>query len=170
MHKFYLTVGIVFCTISTYAQNPDDKSLARLTELDKYWAEVSKAVETGNFRAYSDLYHEDAVLVMTVGDNKTTMTMGKALQGWQKGFEDTKEGEASAKVEFRLSDRFGSDKTAMEKGIFYYSLTPEDGKPYEVYVHFEALLIKRGDQWIMTMENQKAMAGVEEWNKLEPIK
>ena len=46
------------------------------TELDAYWAEVSRTVEEGDFEGYAELYHPDAVLVM---QGQGTVPIGEAL-------------------------------------------------------------------------------------------
>ena len=42
-------------------KTPDDT--ARLKELDAYWAEVSRAVNAGDFKGYSATCHPEGVLV-----------------------------------------------------------------------------------------------------------
>ena len=72
------------------------------TELDAYWAELSRTVEEGDFEGYAELYHPDAVLV---AGGSGTYPIGRALAGWKQGFDDTREGRAKAGVEFRLTER-----------------------------------------------------------------
>jgi ketosteroid isomerase-like protein len=132
-------------------------------ELDAYWAEVSRTVETGDFEAYAALYHADAVIV----SNFTTDShpIENALEGWEQGFIDTKAGRTKASVSFRFSQRLNDGVTAHETGIFNYRFEAASGQVTDQYVHFEGLLVKK-DGWKMMMEYQKSPASVEEWNAL----
>jgi hypothetical protein len=75
---------LLFCTQS---ELPADEK-ARLTELDAYWAEVSRAVREGDFDGYKATCHEEGVLVS--GTSKTSYPLAKALARWKQGFMDTK--------------------------------------------------------------------------------
>ena len=130
------------------------------TELDAYWAEVSRTVEEGDFEGYAELYHPDAVLVM---QGQGTVPIGEALAGWKKLFDDTREGRAVAGVEFRISERLNNATTAHETGMFRYTFEPEEGDDAVSLVRFEALLVKRDGRWLMVMEYQKDPASDAEW-------
>ena len=130
-------------------------------ELDAYWAEVSRAVEEGDFEGYGALYHPDAVLVSLGSGN--SYPIAQALAGWKQGFVDTAEGRAEAGVDFRLTQRLQDETTAHETGIFRYTFTPATGDPVVAPVHFEALLVKQDGEWLMVMEYQKQTATEEEW-------
>ncbi len=140
----------------------------RMAELNQYWAEVSRTVAEGDFEGYAAAYHEDAVVVFTTGENKTSVSIAKALANWKQGFIDTKSGKTANSVSFRFSQRVGSETTAHETGIFAFQSKDDTGKtsPKE-YVHFNALLIKRDTTWLMVMEYQKSRATEAEWNSLE---
>ena len=90
----------------------------------------------GDFAGYKATYHEDAVLV---------------------SLKDS--------VQFKFAKRVGDDTTAHESGIFLYSETDAAGKTKDSYVHFDALLVKRGG-WKMVMEYQKNEATKAEWDAL----
>ena len=130
------------------------------TELDSYWAEVSRTVREGDFEGYAELYHPDAVLV---AGGSGTYPIARALAGWKQGFDDTREGRAKAGVEFRLTERLNDATTAHETGIFRYTLAPEEGDDVIAQVEFEALLVKKDGKWLMVMEYQKGPATDEEW-------
>ena len=130
------------------------------SELDAYWTEASGTVVDGDFEGYAELYHPDAVLVM---QGQGTVPIAKALDGWKQLFVDTREGKASADVEFRLTARLHDATTAHETGIFRYAFEPEEGDASVSLVHFEALLVKRDGRWLMLMEYQKGPASEEEW-------
>lgn len=140
----------------------------RVAELNHFWAEVSRTVAEGDFEGYAAAYHEDAVVVFTTGENKTSVSIAKALANWKQGFIDTKAGKTANSVAFRFSQRVGSETTAHETGIFAFQSTDNMGKANpKQYVHFDALLIKRDGAWLMVMEYQKTKATEQEWNLLE---
>jgi ketosteroid isomerase-like protein len=130
------------------------------TELDAFWAEMSRTVEEGDFEGYGALYHPDAVLVML---SSGSVPIGNALDGWKQLFVDTQEGRAEASVEFRFTSRLNDTTTAHETGIFRYSFKPADGEAQVAPVHFESLLVKKDGKWLMVMEYQKSQATAEEW-------
>ena len=132
-------------------------------ELDAYWAEVSRTVEEGDFEGYAALYHQDAVLVSNFSED--SYPIASALEGWEQGFTDTRKGESTARVRFRFSRRLNDGTTAHETGIFNYRLETASGEVTNQYIHFEALLVKKGG-WSMIMEYQKSPATVEEWDAL----
>ena len=140
----------------------------RIAELNQYWAEISRTVAEGDFEGYAAAYHEDAVVVFTTGENKTSVSIAKALANWKPGFIDTKAGKTINNVSFRFSQRVGSETTAHETGIFAFQSKDGTGKTSpKQYVHFDALLIKRDTTWLMVMEYQKSKATKAEWNLLE---
>lgn len=138
--------------------------VARLRELDAFWAKVSRAVNTGDFAAYEATCDPEGVLVS--GTKKTCTPLAEALKRWKKEFDATKAGEMKASVEFKFSQRLHDATTAHETGIFLYKATGPDGKETRAYVHFEALLLKRGDGWKIVMEYQKANATEAEFQAL----
>jgi ketosteroid isomerase-like protein len=130
------------------------------TELDAFWSEVARTVAEGDFAGYAATYHPDAVLVNGASD--TSYPIASALQGWEQGFIDTREGKMEASVEFRFTRRQNDETTAHETGIFHYSANPAEGNASDQLIHFEALLVKK-DGWKMVMEYQKTPATPEEW-------
>lgn len=140
----------------------------RLSELDHFWAEVSRTVHDGDFEGYAATYHEDAVVVFTTGENKASVAIANALANWKQGFIDTKEGKTQPSVEFRFSQRVGDENTAHETGIFsFQSNDVSDTINPKRFIHFNALLVKRNNVWLMVMEYQKSKATQEEWDLLE---
>ena len=130
-------------------------------ELDAFWAEVSRTVESGDFEGYSATYHPDAVVIF----GETTQPISEALAGWEAGFDDTRTGLLEASVHFRFSERRNDATTAHETGIFRYeAFSPADDGSVQ-YVHFEALLVKK-DGWKMMMEFQRGSASEAEWAAL----
>ncbi|MEI6176621.1 MAG: DUF1080 domain-containing protein, partial [Verrucomicrobiota bacterium] len=112
----------------------------RLTELDAYWAEVSRSVREGDFDAYKATCHPEAVLIS--GQKQTSQPISTALTRWKKDFADTKEGKVRGNVEFRFSKRVGDFTTAHETGVFRYTTLSDKAPPKYDYVHLEALLVK----------------------------
>jgi hypothetical protein len=154
--------------IRSFVVTPLDPSdAARIAELDRYWAEVSRAVKEGDFEAYRATCHAEGVLVS--GGKGTSQPLADALARWQQEFIDTREGKLEASVEFRLSRRLGDATTAHESGIFRYRSRPAGGEAKQEYVHFEGLLVKRQDGWKILMEYQKGPATEAEWQALEKL-
>jgi hypothetical protein len=137
---------------------------ARLTDLNSFWAEISRAVQSGDFAAYAATCHPDGVLVL--GEKQTTLPLARALASWQPGFADTKSGKIKASVEFRFRRRIGDAGTAHESGIFCYTSVDAAGQSTAAYVHFEVLLVKK-DRWLTLMEHQQKEASAAEWAALK---
>jgi Ca2+-binding EF-hand superfamily protein len=138
----------------------------REQELDGYWAEVSRAVREGDYEGYAATCHPEGVLVS--GTSQTSYSLNRALARWKQGFLDTKSDKMKASVEFRFSHRVGDVSTAHETGIFRYA-SEVNGEQSVSFIHFEALLKRGQDRWLILMENQKAPASEDEWKALDPL-
>lgn len=138
----------------------------RFTELDAYWAEVSRSVNEGDFEAYAATCHEEGVLVS--GSKNYSQALASALARWKKDFTDTREGKVRSKVEFRFSRRVGDATTAHETGVFCYTSQLPGGEPKMDYIHLEALLVKKDEGWKILMENQTGPATEAAWKALAP--
>lgn len=149
---------------STVAKNQEPIDSLRLAGTDRVWDELSRTVREGDLEAYAATYHPDAVVVF---GSKNSKSISEALKGWEQLFVDTKSGKIKADVEFRFSRRIGDEATAHETGVFRYTTSDEAGNMQEFYSHFEGLLVKKGDQWLILMENQKSAATPEEWENLK---
>ncbi len=136
----------------------------RLAELDAYWAELSRTVQEGDFKGYEAALHPEGVLVS--GSQKKSSRLAMALAGWKKDFDRTKSGEMRAEVEFRFSQRLGDENTAHETGMFRYASAMRGGEMEEVYIHLEALLVKK-EGWKIMMEFQRGKGTREEWESLK---
>ena len=134
-----------------------------MAELDAYWTELARTVAEGDYEAYAAAYHDDAVLVTLTGGS--SYPIAEALARWKPGFDDTRAGNMSAGVEFRLTRRLNDATTAHETGIFRYFSRQPGEEPDVALVHFEALLVKLDGQWKMVMEYQKEPATPGEWEK-----
>ena len=175
--KTVLSLILILSITTTYASNPTSAMMdemqtpndsLRLAELDTFWAGVSRTVHDGDFEGYKATYHEDAVVVFTTGENKASLSISKALGNWKQDFIDTKAGRTQNSVEFRFSQRIGDETTAHETGIFVFQSKDGSVKANpKQFIHFEALLVKRDNAWLMVMEYQKSKATEEEWELLE---
>lgn len=132
---------------------------------EEYWKLISNVVSEGDFDGYAATYHPDAVLVN--GISGRSYPISNALAGWKQGFEDTKSGKLKASVEFRFSEKFKSESTSLETGIFKYESQSGNDEQQVVYLHFQGLLVKKEGGWKLMMEYQISMATEEEWNGLE---
>lgn len=158
---------IIVCILATLLAAPPvvaADEAARLKDLDGFWAEVSRTVREGDFKGYKATCHGEGVLVS--GVKKASQPLAKALERWEQDFVDAKSGKTKTNVEFRFSQRIGDESTALESGIFLYSLVDATGLVKHEYIHFEVLLVKR-DTWKTLMEYQKSKATREEWEALK---
>ena len=160
--KIVLTLILLSCSFISYSQSEDTIAL------NKLWDKISQTVNTGDFEGYSALFHEDAILVSSTNPkNSRAILISEALINWEQNFIDVKSGKMKASAEFRFSERIISTSAAHEIGIFKFSSTDSNGEINIAYVHFEALSIKKNDQWLMIMEKQKALASEKEWKNLK---
>ncbi len=156
---FVLVVNVFLANTCIAGDDEDIKA-----ELDVFWAEMSRSVKEGDFVNLTATYHMDAVLVS--GPKETSYPVSKAFNKWEQGLKDTAMGKMTAGVDFRFTRRWHDEHTAHETGIFHYTADPEQGQPTDVYIHFEALLVKR-EGWKLIMEYQKGPATEGEWAAAE---
>jgi hypothetical protein len=133
-------------------------------ELSAFWEDAERQVVEGDYDAYAASFHEEAILVNGMSGNSIPIQV--ALDGWKQGFDETKNGNMKASVEFRFSENAIGAVAAHQTGIFLYKWQNEGEEEQEVYIHFEALLTKSEGDWKMLMEYQKAIATKEEWDSL----
>lgn len=164
-NTIHLLIILVLSASSVYSQNVEGSENLRLEALNNYWSEVSRAVNEGDFEAYSATCHTKATLVAGIGEK--AYPLSKALARWKKEFDATKAGIRKSSVEFRFSQRLGDEDAAHETGIFLYSYE-QGGEKGSDYINFEALLVKEGT-WKIMMEYQKSLATKEEWDKLKAL-
>ena len=145
----------------------DQETDKRIAELNQYWKKLSKTVKEGDFEGYSSLYHEDAVVIFTTGNNKVSVAVREALDGWKQGFANTKAGKQKDNAEFRFSQRIGNANTAHETGIFHFTSVDNSGKTLtDILVHFEMLFVKKDGVWLASMEYQRSNATKAEWEAM----
>ncbi|MCQ0112157.1 Ketosteroid isomerase homolog [Zhouia amylolytica] len=165
----FLIVLSAPCLLNAQNETIDNSIQKRTQELNQFYDILSKTVKKGDFEGYSNLYHQDAVVVFTAGEDKKSVPVIQALNKWKSGFEDTKSGKVKAQVEFRFSQRVGDETTAHETGIFHYQSYNKAGEVISNYYgHLDMLLVKLDNQWKMIMEHQISDATPEEWDALSP--
>ena len=98
--------------------------------------------------------------------NQTTATIKDAFVRWEEGFRLTRSGKIKTNLEVRFKKRLSNEKTFFEEGVLKYWTVDSQGNKNVSYLAFEALWIKRGEEWLMIMENQKFFLDEIEWNKL----
>lgn len=87
--------------IRKFAATPlDSPTTTAIREIDAYWAEVERSVREGDFEAYAATIHPDAVIIS--GAKQYSYPLKQALKRWEKDFENTKSGELTGNVSFRL--------------------------------------------------------------------
>ncbi|GAB5533152.1 MAG: hypothetical protein Roseis3KO_49290 [Roseivirga sp.] len=165
---FLLLVANTPFSSNNLNSTPDEQQAdQRIAELNKYWKKLSKTVKEGDFEGYSSLYHEDAIVIFTTGNNKVSVAAAEALAGWKDGFAKTKAGKQKDNVEFRFTQRVGNANTAHETGIFHFTSVDSSGKTTaDTFVHFEMLFVKKDGVWLSMMEYQRDIATQAEWNAL----
>ena len=134
-------------------------------EIDRVWSELILSVKKGDFSRYKTFYHEDAVLISQT--DQTSSTIKDAFIRWEEGFRLTRSGKIKTNLEVRFKKRLADKKTFFEEGVLKYWTIDSQGNKNLSYLAFEALWIKRGEKWLMIMENQKSFLDEFEWNKLE---
>ena len=134
---------------------------AILTDIDKFWANISGAVSKGDFDRYRSAHHPDAVLVV----NGKSSSMETAHKEFRQGFDDTAAGHVDAGIEFRWTQRNVGDDTAFHKGAFRY-WSEASGKAYSQYTQFEAILVKNDKGWQILVQKQYRAMTKEQWNAL----
>ena len=134
-------------------------------EINRVWSELILSVKKGDFSKYKTFYHEDAVLISQT--NQTSSTIKDAFIRWEEGFRLTRSGKIKTNLEVRFKKRLADKKTFFEEGVLKYWTIDSQGNKNLSYLEFEALWIKRGEEWFMIMENQKSFLDEFEWNKLE---
>ena len=162
MKQLIVLATLVFTLALFATEKPSEPD--RLKQLDSYWADVSRAVASGDFAAYEATCHPEGVLV--AGTKKKSEPLADALKRWKREFDDTRAGKMKANVQFKFSQRMGDATTAHETGMFLYQATDAEGKVVREYIHLEALLVKRDGKWKILMEYQKSKGTREQYEAI----
>lgn len=134
--------------------------------IDIFWDEAARTVATGDFTAYSALYHPDAVVVDAIAETNRTKPVSEALSEWKVGFDETASNSRKSSLAFRFLRRLHDAETAHETGIFRYISSSSTAAEKTVYVKFESLMVKKDAKWMWLMEYQREMATRKEWDSL----
>jgi ketosteroid isomerase-like protein len=140
--------------------------MSTYSELDLFWEEAARTVATGDFSAYSALYHPDAVVVDTVTAPNGTKPIAEALRQWKASFDETASSTRETTLAFRFSRRLHNSETAHESGIFQYTSSSNTEPVKTIYVKFEALMVKKDTKWMWLMEYQRELTSKDEWDSL----
>jgi hypothetical protein len=136
------------------------------SEINLFWDEAARTVTIGDFSAYSDLYHPDAVVVDTVTAPNETKPIAEALSQWKASFDETASNARRTSLAFRFSIRLHNSETAHESGIFRYISSSSTEPEKTIYVKFESLMVKKDTKWMWLMEYQREMTTKDEWESL----
>ena len=137
-----------------------------LTELDAYWAEVSRTVAEGDFEGMRATYHPDAIWVTGDANSYRTVLMTEPLKQVAIDTAATREGVMRPNVEFRFSERVHDADTAREVGISHYWVTRTGQPRQDVYGHFDTYLVKKSGRWMALVEIQRGDATKADWDAL----
>lgn len=144
--------------------------MSATSDINMFWHEAARTVSTGDFAAYSALYHPDAVVVDTLAESNRTKPIAEALRQWKAGFDETASNFRTSSVAFRFSRRLHDAETAHETGIFRYISSSNKEAEKTTYVKFESLMVKKNAKWMWLMEYQREMATREEWDALSEVR
>ncbi len=132
--------------------------------IDRFWAEVVRTVEEGDYEGLAATYREEGVLVSE--SSNSAVPIVEALARWRSGLEETREGRTTVTLGFRFTQRIHGESVAHDTGIFRHAARQGDGEPLTRYVHFQGLLAREAEGWKMIMEYQLGPATEEDWNAL----
>ena len=80
--SLYLILVLLVPSSILFAQTNNNNGL------NTFWTEAERQVKEGDFESYSTSFHHDAILVN--GISKNSIPIKEALDGWEKGFKDTR--------------------------------------------------------------------------------
>lgn len=123
----------------------------RLLEINNdIWIPFSEAYATGDADKYLSLHSPQFVRASKSGEHTTD------LNGYSKSvlrsFSRNAINGAKANIEFRFVERFASDITASEKGIYKYTYLPSSGNPTSGYGKFHVVSRKENGVWKIFMD------------------
>lgn len=123
----------------------------RLLELNKdIWSPFSEAYATGDADKYLSLHSADFVRASRNGEHTTD------LNGYAKGvlrsFNRNAINGGRTTIEFHFFERFASDITASERGIYKYTYYPLSGSPTSGYGEFHVVSRKENGVWKILMD------------------
>ncbi len=141
------------------------------TELDAFWAEVSRTVAEGDFTAMTATYHPDAVHIGAMPGDPTSYRIHRlagspARERAEEGTAETRAGLKAPGVEFRFSSRVNNAETAHEVGLYHFWVSRPGEERVDAYGLVDSYLVKRGGRWMILLEIQRYTATRAEWDRL----
>jgi len=146
--KTSMCLTTLFLMASSIACFADDLVSAEIDTT--IWNLISRTVIDNDIIGMAGAYHSDAVLVT----QKATFPIATTLDRWGKDMEEMAIAGSTAEVSFRFTQRMDNAETAFESGMFRYVLTDIEGTEQVSIFAFEALLVKKDEQWKILMERQ----------------
>lgn len=123
----------------------------RLLELNRdIWIPFSESYAAGDADRYIALHSQDFVRVSKSGEHATD------LHGYAKSvlrsFNRNAISGGRTTIEFRFVERFASDMSASERGIYKYTFFPPSGSPTSGYGKFHVVSRKENGVWKIFMD------------------
>ena len=121
------------------------------------WIPFSEAYATGDADKYLALHSPDFVRASKNGDHTTD------LHGYSRdvlrSFSRNSINGGKANIEFRFTERFASDISASERGIYKYTYTPPSSIPSSGYGKFHVVSRKENGVWKIFMDYDSDESG-----------
>lgn len=123
----------------------------RLAEINRdIWIPFSEAYAAGDADKYLSLHSPQFVRASKNGDHTTD------LHGYSKSvlrsFSRNSINGSKANIEFRFTERFASDISASERGVYKYTFIPPSGTPTSGYGKFHVVSRKENGVWKIFMD------------------
>ena len=151
------------CVISVSAGASQSPTASSTSEINRdIWSVFVATVAADDIVGMGGAYFPDAVLVTP----KETTPIKDTLARWGRDMVAAKARGDKATVEFRFSRRQDDRTTALEAGIFKYTVIAKSGTATPKFYPFEELLVKTNGKWRVLMERQFAEVTQEAWNQL----
>ena len=126
-------------------------SQTRLLEINKdIWEPFSQAYASGDADLYLSLHSPDFIRASRSGEH-TTDLHGYS-QGVLRSFNRNAIRGGRTTIDFRFFERFASDITASERGIYKYTYYPLNGEPVSGYGQFHVVSRKENGKWKIFMD------------------
>ncbi|MEO5905518.1 MAG: nuclear transport factor 2 family protein, partial [Saprospiraceae bacterium] len=123
----------------------------RLLEINNdIWTPFSEAYATGDADKYLALHSPHFVRASRNG--KTTSDLNGYAKGVLRSFNRNAINGGRTTIEFHFFERFASEITASERGIYKYTFYPPSGTPTSGYGEFHVVSRKENGAWKILMD------------------
>ncbi len=123
----------------------------RLLEINKdIWTPFSEAYATGDADKYLSLHSPHFVRASRNG--KSTSDLNGYAKGVLRSFNRNAINGGRTTIEFHFFERFASENTASERGIYKYTFYPPSGAPTSGYGQFHVVSRKENGVWKILMD------------------